>query len=118
MDVGPDLQRFSDEVEIAIFRIVQEALANVLRHSGSPRARVSLHGRDSWLVLEVSDQGKRKSPAVQESNHVGLGISGMRERVEQLGGYFRIDFTGNGTTVVAVLPMRISSDERLDAADC
>jgi two-component system NarL family sensor kinase len=110
MDVGPDLKRFSDEVEIATFRIVQEALANVLRHSGSPRARVSLQGHDSWLVLEVSDQGKRKSPTLRETNVVGVGICGMRERVEQLGGYFRIDFTGNGTTVVAVLPMRISPD--------
>jgi len=120
LDVDSGLKDFCEEVETAIFRVVQEALANVLRHSGSPLARVSLCGRDSWLVLEVMDQGTRSDPAARDrtSSHTGLGTSGMRERVEQLGGYFRMDRTGKGTTVIAVLPMRIDSNARVDTPDC
>jgi signal transduction histidine kinase len=58
LDVSSDLGRCRDEVEIAVFRIVQEGLANVLRHSGSPVAKISLHRKASWLELAVSDRGQ------------------------------------------------------------
>src|SRR5258708_2667873 len=58
LDMSPDLGRCRDEVEIAIFRIVQEGLANVLRHSGSPVAKLSLHRKTAWVEVSVSDRGK------------------------------------------------------------
>src|SRR6202048_3848451 len=58
LELSAELGRFRDEVEIVIFRIVQEGLANVLRHSGSSTVRISLRRRDGWLKLEISDEGK------------------------------------------------------------
>jgi PAS domain S-box-containing protein len=109
LEMSPELVRYRDEVEIAIFRIVQEGLANVLRHSGSPVARISLHPKDCWLELVVSDQGR--SPVrelLTPDRRNGVGISGMRERVEQLGGCLRIDCNEDGTTVKATIPTEIN----------
>jgi two-component system, NarL family, sensor kinase len=110
LEISPELGRYRDEVEIAIFRVVQEGLANVLRHSGSPVAKISLHCRDGWLELAVSDQGKsdaRELLTQARDRRSGVGISGMRERVEQLGGGLRIDCNGEGTTVKATIPMEV-----------
>lgn len=110
LDMEPDLGRCRDEVEIAVFHIVQEGLANVLRHSGSPVARISLHHKEGWLKLEVSDHGKGHTGEafVQSRNRRnGVGISGMRERVEELGGCFWIDCNEDGTTLKATIPMEV-----------
>jgi PAS domain S-box-containing protein len=105
LDLSPELGRLSKEMEISIFRIVQESLANVHRHSGSKTAQVRV-GRDAQKVtLEICDQGRglpvdgkaeRPEPAVP-----GVGIQGMSERVRQLGGHFDIDST-KGSTIVRV----------------
>jgi two-component system, NarL family, sensor kinase len=111
LDVSADLGRCRDEVEIAVFRVVQEGLANVLRHSGSPVATISLHRKGRWLELTVSDQGKghaRETLMQARDRRNGIGISGMRERVEQLGGCFRIDCNEEGTTVKATIPMEVN----------
>jgi two-component system, NarL family, sensor kinase len=113
LDLSSDLGRFRDEVEIAIFRIAQEGLANVLRHSGSPTVRISLHCREGWLTLEISDQGKGHAREVlmEARNSIsGGGISGMRERVERLGGCLDVDCNGEGTTVAAMMPMEMDFD--------
>jgi two-component system NarL family sensor kinase len=107
LEIGPDLGRYRDEAEIAIFRIVQEGLANVLRHSGSPVVKISLHLKGNWLELAVSDQGKNHPREILIQPHArrsSVGISGMHERVEQLGGYLRIDSNEEGTTVKATIP--------------
>jgi two-component system, NarL family, sensor kinase len=114
LEIGPELGRYRDEAEIAIFRIVQEALANVLRHSGSPVVKISLHLREHWLELAVSDQGKDHAREVSMQPRVkrnGVGISGMQERVKQLGGCLQIDSNEDGTTVKATIPTEVNFHE-------
>ncbi len=108
LEMTRDLGRFADEVEIAIYRVLQESLANVLRHSGSAEARISLHLKTPWLELAVSDDGRGHSrERMMQSFHScsGVGMSGMRERVEQLGGCLSIECGQAGTTVEAVVPV-------------
>jgi two-component system NarL family sensor kinase len=110
LDVTPGLTRFRDEVEITVFRIVQEALTNVLRHSGSTTVRVSLYSHDRWLKLQISDHGEGRTRELmgQACDGIsGVGIRGMRERVEQLGGYFEVGCEDQGTTVAATVPIEI-----------
>jgi two-component system NarL family sensor kinase len=94
------------EVERALFRIVQEALTNVHRHSKSATARVRLSQGTGDIVLEVSDQGtgmaNSQSPA--DAGSLGVGISGMRARLRQLGGTLELRSTRAGTTVLARIP--------------
>ena len=111
LEISPDLGRFRDEIEIVVFRIVQEGLANVLRHSGSPVAKISLQRKAGWLELAVSDQGTRHSREAllqARDKRDGVGISGMRERVEQLGGCLLIECSEEGTTVKATIPMEVN----------
>ncbi len=110
LDLAPALGRLSKEMEIAIFRIVQESLANVHRHSGSKSAQVHV-GRDAQEVtLEIRDQGRGFSPERKFGPAVpaipGVGIQGMRERARQLGGNFEILYGKGSTTVRATIPVR------------
>jgi PAS domain S-box-containing protein len=106
--VKPGFERLSPDLEITIFRVIQECLTNVHRHSGSRKAEVRLTRRHCCVHLEVSDEGKGipldkldlNSPAT-----LGVGFRGMRERIRQLGGTLQIDSTGNGTSVEATLPI-------------
>ncbi|HEX7126089.1 MAG TPA: histidine kinase [Thermodesulfobacteriota bacterium] len=109
--VGPDhWERLPSDMETALFRIVQEALANVHRHSGSATARVELCRADGTVRLSVGDAG-RGMPAEPGPvgsgcrRSVGVGIGGMRERVRLLGGRFEILSSGDGTTVSVVVPV-------------
>ena len=111
LELTPDLGRFRDEVETTIFRIVQEGLANVFRHSGSPTVKISLQESEPWLKLAISDQGKHPPREIlQEAlgRRSGVGISGMRERAELLGGCLRIDCSDAGTTIKATIPTEIN----------
>jgi len=99
-----DLGRFSDAVEITIFRVVQEALANVLRHSGSPIVHITLARIGESLILTVFDEGKRYHCEVNGTLPAGVGLSSMSERLEQLGGSLRLERSTNGTTLIASLP--------------
>ncbi|MGC1449147.1 MAG: ATP-binding protein [Candidatus Sulfotelmatobacter sp.] len=94
------------DAALCIFRIVQEALRNVKKHSGAPRAQVILHLVDSTVHLSVSDQGvgfNRK----ELTKSVGLGIRSMDERARLLGGYFEIQSEpGKGTKVNACVPLQ------------
>jgi signal transduction histidine kinase len=92
--------------KIALYRIVQEALANASRHAGDATAAVSATGRDDELVVEITDSGPGFDPTAAEGSETHLGLVGMRERAESLGGHFRIESaSGRGTRAVAALPL-------------
>ena len=92
-------------VETAFFRITQESLSNIQRHSGSKKASVSLREDPDCVILEFTDYGQgMPAPKNGESlrpPRLGVGIPGMRERMAQLGGYLDIESDSHGTTVRA-----------------
>jgi len=95
LDLSPDLGRLSNESETTLFRIVQEALTNIHRHSGSATASIRINRNSREVRLEIVDQGKGFSLDTKRistgANGTGVGIQGMRERVRQLGGRLHID---------------------------
>ena len=100
--------RLSREMELAIFRIVQECLANVHRHSGSKVAAIRMNRTDRTVFLEVEDSGSGISPERLleiQSQGAGVGIRGMRERALQLGGEMKIESQGRGTKILITLPL-------------
>jgi PAS domain S-box-containing protein len=109
LEIPPDLGRLPHGTEIAMFRVVQECLTNIHRHSGSPTAAIRIHLQPNWLFLEVQDHGKgippEKQKALTRAGRIGVGFSGMRERLRQLGGTLEVRSDENGTLVSAVLPI-------------
>lgn len=104
MDLPATLRRLPAEMEIALFRALQESLTNVHRHSGSHTAAVILNVGANDIQLEVTDQGcgipsQKLSAARQDQASIGIGILGMRERIRQLGGHLDISSANVGTTV-------------------
>jgi signal transduction histidine kinase len=109
VEIDPDLGRFSQELELILFRIVQETLGNIHRHSGSPIAKIVLLRTVDEVRLLVSDEGcglpaEVVSPPPGTVPRVGVGIGGMRERARQFGGELQIASTSRGTVVTVVLP--------------
>ena len=104
-----DFERLPQELETTLFRIVQESLTNIHRHAASPRAAIRLRRSGAALELEVQDWGRGIPPASDNHKplpHVfGVGIAGMRERLEQLGGELEVEFGSGGTTVKAWLSL-------------
>ena len=103
------------DVELTLFRVVQEGLTNVQRHSGSDRAEVRIQ-RHSDLLLEIIDHGKNtpdSAPNVKEGSpyRVGAGILSMQQRVKLIGGQIDIRRTNSGTTVSVRLPCHLSTNE-------
>jgi signal transduction histidine kinase len=109
LDLPEDFGRLPRESETAIFRVVQECLTNIHRHSGSPIARIRLRQRDDHVSVEIEDKGKGIAPEKQEemnsSGTPGVGIRGMRERLRQLGGTLEFRSNGSGTLVTVELPL-------------
>ena len=111
LELPAKLPRMHQDVEIALFRILQETLTNVHRHAKSKTAKVRINATDHQVCLEVQDDGQ---PTREQSNRLtgkegavfGVGIRGMRERVRQLGGKLDIGSGPNGTLVRATLPLR------------
>jgi PAS domain S-box-containing protein len=104
----PDLRRLRSDLETAIFRIIQEALTNMFRHSGARNGRVSLTESEADIVVRVRDDGKGiEEPVIQlRPESVGVGIGGMRQRVSELGGRLRLANANPGTIVEVVIPSR------------
>ena len=103
-----DFGRLPSELELVIFRVVQESLTNIHRHSGSPSARICLERSKEQVELEISDQGKGMSPeklSEMTAARVGVGVRGMEERVRQFNGNLRIESDSHGTKVIVVLPL-------------
>jgi signal transduction histidine kinase len=110
LELSPEIGRLSPTVEISIFRIVQECLTNIYRHSGSKTAEIKIWpARDNQLTVQVRDEGKGMPAEVHHNGSgtkkPGMGLSGMRERVRELGGKLQIHSSEQGTTVVADLPI-------------
>ena len=115
LELSPRLERLSREVELSLFRVVQESLTNVQRHSGSRQARIRIQC-DSDLTLEISDDGPEASACVPRGNEkprfkFGVGIPSMRERVNLIGGRLDIDSTNKGTTIRVRIPLQGSARE-------
>src|SRR5271166_2931807 len=104
----PDLGRLKPELETAIFRIIQEALTNVYRHSGAHNGRVSLTEQEGTIVVTVRDDGRGIEEQVVQlrPESVGVGIGGMRQRVAELGGSLRLANAHPGAIVEVVIPSR------------
>ena len=110
MDLPTQDMRLPQAVETTLFRIVQESLTNIHRHSGSEVAEIRLLSDAESVVLEVRDQGHGiPSSSLRRCNGagraVGVGIAGMRERVRQFGGRLDISSSSHGTLVRAILPL-------------
>jgi signal transduction histidine kinase len=96
--------RFPAEVETALYRIVQEALTNVVKHAGARRVSILLTRKDDGVAVIVEDDGEGFDERLRDG---GLGLTGMRERVGLVGGRLRIESTpGSGTTIAAEVPVR------------
>lgn len=109
LDIQKDLGRLPRKIEIAIFRIVQESLANVQRHSGCNVAAVRVRRSSTEVFAEVSDCGtgisSEKQLSLSSGVGAGVGISGMRERTRELDGAFAIRSDGAGTTIRVSFPL-------------
>ena len=109
------LKRLPSELETAIFRIVQECLGNVHRHSGSATATVYFDVADDMARLEVRDEGKGISSERRqqvESGSGGVGLRGIKERIAQFGGKLELQSNSMGTSVVATIPSNPTAANR------
>src|SRR5487761_182155 len=108
VELPPNLGRLpQQEFETALFRVVQESLTNVQRHSGSQDAMIRLLREDNYIILEVEDHGHgMPSDFLTDGKtlNVGVGVAGMQERLRDLGGYLKLISTSTGTTVKAAVP--------------
>ncbi len=110
VDIPEKMERPDRHYEIVLFRVLQESLTNVHRHSGASAASVRLQCDKGHLQLEISDNGKgipqeRLNSLSNSSNSTGVGIAGMRERVRELGGHLEVRSAGIGTSIHVSLPI-------------
>ncbi len=103
------LKVLAPEAERALFRIVQESVTNVLRHSGGTTLRVSLSSTPKAVTLEIEDNGHglnvEQLSQLEGEATLGVGIAGMRERIRQLKGVFKLQSNAEGTRVTATVPV-------------
>ena len=109
LELSPNLGRMARDIELALFRVVQESLSNIQRHSGSQQARIRID-RTSDLTLEISDRGRGVSDAVTRGKEerrleMGVGIPSMQERVKLVGGRLDIASSSHGTTIRVTIPL-------------
>lgn len=106
LEVSPSLDRLPQDLELTIYRLVQEGLTNIHRHSGSKWAGIRLVQEPKGITLEIADRGRgmAASSTAKPQAQVGVGISGIRERVRQLNGQLAIESSPQGTTVRATFP--------------
>jgi signal transduction histidine kinase len=119
LDMQERMERFPADMEIAIFRAVQESLTNVHRHSGSPSCAVKVFQHQNDLHVEIRDQGRgipNEKRVALTSSGGGVGLRGMQERIRQLGGTLTISSSENGTTVVVTLPIPKLAGPRSEGA--
>jgi signal transduction histidine kinase len=106
LEVPTDLGRLPNDVETTLFRVMQECLVNIHRHSGSPSASIRFALQPHGIRMTVRDRGNGMAARPAASHEgMGVGIAGMRERLRQLGGQLEIDSGTGGTAVTAILPL-------------
>jgi len=106
--ISSKLGRLAEMAELAIFRVVQESLSNVLRHSTSNVVDIRLSRHPRTIKLSVKDRGPGALPErVKTQNHPGVGIAGMRERLKELGGQLDVQPVSGGMIVIASLPVEV-----------
>lgn len=113
IEIPSEFPRLSSEMEIALFRLVQECLTNIHRHSGSETARVAVREEEDNLVVEIQDSGKGIPQDKQldlSLDRAGVGFRGMRERLRQFGGGLNIQSDSTGTRVTANIPLSPPAD--------
>jgi len=104
----PSFARLARDVEITVFRVVQESLTNIYKHADSDSARVEVDQQPEWVVVRVRDYGKgvaHLTGSRDRTPSLGVGISGMRERVRQFGGELTVTRAEPGTLVEAKIPL-------------
>jgi signal transduction histidine kinase len=113
-EIAEDFGRLSRDLETALFRIVQEGLPNVHRHSESPTVTIRITRSSNHVSVAIADAGigipKQKVREIEAGRGSGVGLRGMRERVRQLGGSFRIRSSHKGTVVFTRLPLDGTTD--------
>ena len=109
LDLPRNMGRLPRDLEIAVYRVVQECLTNIHRHSGSPVAAIRLHVSSGAIVIEVADHGKgidrQKLSQIASSSVTGVGLRGMRERIQNFHGDLEIASDSNGTRVKVIIPL-------------
>ena len=110
LEIQDDIGRLPQDLENALFRIVQQSLANIHRHSGSQVAEIKINLDAENLVAEICDEGCGIPQEMLDGFHdgtrlVGVGMAGMRERIRDMGGHFEIRSSDNGTTIAVRLPL-------------
>jgi signal transduction histidine kinase len=110
LETSPRFGRMTPDVEVALFRVVQESLTNIQRHSGSPLAKIRIDRDPGKITLEISDKGSGISGNQRRRNGklsfgLGVGIPSMHERVKLIGGQLDIESSSSGTTVRATVPV-------------
>jgi signal transduction histidine kinase len=117
LDVAANVGRLPSDIEVAIFRLVQECLTNIHRHSGSETALIRIARERESVRVQVQDHGKGISPerlSEIQSHGSGVGIRGIRERIRQFHGELKIESNGSGTSVIVTIPM----PKETHSADC
>jgi signal transduction histidine kinase len=109
LDIPRGFEGLSKDMELSIFRVVQECLTNIHRHAASPTAGIRIVQDEAFLRVEIEDAGKgiplEKRSGLGSSAHSGVGLRGMQERLRLLGGTLQIHSNGHGTRVTAILPV-------------
>jgi signal transduction histidine kinase len=110
LDAPDDPVRLPDAIELALFRVLQEALTNVHRHSGASAAQILIQRSSGQVVLEVKDNGRGMEPEMlnrfrETAAGVGVGIMSMQERARELGGKFQLESDSAGTSVRVAIPL-------------
>lgn len=111
LEMPTNLERLPSDIELTLFRVVQECLTNIHRHSGSPTAIIRLLVEGASIRVEIRDAGKgmASEKAFESSSQAGVGLRGMRERLRLIGGTLNIGSDGQGTRVIAIAPVPVST---------
>lgn len=119
LEIAPDLDRLPQDYELSLFRVAQECLTNIHRHSGSSHATLKLLRTPQEISLEVSDDGHgigdQNLARIDSGASIGVGFRGMQERVKLLGGKLTVQSSDQGTRVIVTLPVDWDANQSLSA---